>query len=60
MIIKYFVSGIIRDVTGSYRSCIVVMNFVTLSCLLMWMTEMLIVKFRKPKPLVNGENLSGS
>lgn len=46
---KYFISGVIRDVTGSYSNCIIVMNLITFSCILMWSVEMLYFKFKKRK-----------
>lgn len=42
------VIGVIRDVTGNYNMCIIVLNFVTMTTLVMWSAEMLILGIKKP------------
>lgn len=39
--------GILRDITGNYATCILVMNGVMLITLLLWTAEMFIIKFGK-------------
>lgn len=43
------VVGLMRDVTGSYASCIVFMNGVTVLTLIMWSTEMIYIHFKRNK-----------
>ncbi|XP_017773406.1 PREDICTED: monocarboxylate transporter 7-like [Nicrophorus vespilloides] len=42
------VLGLIRDITGSYKRCIYVINIVTCMTLIMWTTELLYMRY-KPK-----------
>lgn len=39
--------GVLRDVTGNYVVCIVVMNCVTISTIILWLMEAFIVKYVK-------------
>lgn len=41
--------GWIRDVTGSYLRCIIIINMVTLTALCMWTVEMVYLKYRGNK-----------
>lgn len=49
IIIGGLVLGIVRDVTGSYRLCVVIMNCITPTTIIMWSIEALIIKCRKNK-----------
>lgn len=42
-----FVLGMVRDLTGSYYFCIVIMNFVTFLTIVLWTIEGLIFKYSK-------------
>ena len=39
--------GVVRDVTGSYSLCVILMNCVTFTTILMWTIEAIIVKCRR-------------
>ncbi|RZC32314.1 monocarboxylate transporter 4-like [Asbolus verrucosus] len=39
--------GALRDATGSYVICIIVMNCVTITTIVMWLLEAIIVKYKK-------------
>lgn len=41
--------GLVRDITGSYTPCIVIMNAVTMLTVTLWTCEMCIVRWRKMK-----------
>lgn len=43
------VLGVIRDITGSYKNCIIVINCVTFITLIMWTTELSLKKYRRSK-----------
>ncbi|XP_044254557.1 monocarboxylate transporter 12-like [Tribolium madens] len=45
-----FILGIVRDLTGSYFFCIVIMNFVTFLTIVLWTIEGLIFKYKKNDP----------
>lgn len=47
--------GVIRDLTGSYRRCIIVLNIVTLTTVLMWTTEMLYKRYKSTNQVVKNE-----
>nr|XP_015834493.1 PREDICTED: monocarboxylate transporter 13 isoform X1 [Tribolium castaneum] len=47
MLIGGPILGVLRDVTGSYAVCIVVMNCVTISTIVLWLIEVFIVKYVK-------------
>lgn len=48
--------GALRDATGSYKICIIVMNCITIFTVLIWSLEILILKYWRKKPTVNGVN----
>ncbi|XP_044254559.1 monocarboxylate transporter 12-like [Tribolium madens] len=52
IIIGGLVLGLVRDVTGSYKLCVVIMNCVTFTTILMWSLEALIVKCRKKEQVL--------
>ncbi|XP_063917078.1 monocarboxylate transporter 12-like [Zophobas morio] len=39
--------GVLRDATGSYTICIIVMNCITITTILMWATEAIIKRFKR-------------
>lgn len=39
--------GYIRDLTGSYQKCIIIINLVTMTTILMWTVEMVYLKYKK-------------
>lgn len=39
--------GVIKDVTGSYSLCIVVMNVITFTTVIMWTSEAIILRCRQ-------------
>ncbi|XP_022901449.2 monocarboxylate transporter 14-like [Onthophagus taurus] len=43
------VIGVIRDLTGSYRKCIFVINTVTFTTIVMWTIEMVYIKYKSRK-----------
>lgn len=54
------VIGLIRDVTGNYNMCIIVLNFVTLTTIIIWSIEMLILSIRKPSDNINTTEQNGT
>lgn len=47
--------GAVRDATGSYTPCVIIMNCITLTTLTMWAIEAIIVKLKKKKEKDNKE-----
>ncbi|XP_025831369.1 monocarboxylate transporter 5-like isoform X2 [Agrilus planipennis] len=43
--------GFIKDISGTYRKCVVLMNFLTLLTVVMWSLEIIIVKIRSKRSL---------
>ena len=41
--------GVVRDVTGSYVACIIIMNCVTFVTIVLWTVEMVVVKHKRHK-----------
>ncbi|KAJ8940399.1 hypothetical protein NQ318_009328 [Aromia moschata] len=53
--------GVVRDITGSYSLCIILMNCVTFTTVIMWTTEYVLRRYRnkeenKPKEIAQEQD----
>ncbi|GAB0100903.1 hypothetical protein DMENIID0001_170010 [Sergentomyia squamirostris] len=50
--------GVIRDISGSYVKCIILLNLVTCTTIIMWVGEMIYLKYRKTPSTGEEESLN--